>query len=206
MDDDIVKEIQKQYEYINFVSEEKKEKEEKSLCILAKICYARQKIESLKLATIIELCKEKLENKFSVVVFVNFLDSLKILAKEFKVENVICGNQSLETRQKIVDDFQSNKEKIILCQIQSGGQAISLHDIHGNHPRVSIISPGWSSKDIYQAIGRIYRAEGKTPCLQYLVYCANTIEVQICEIIQKKFHNYSLLTSGEESHYSIIQG
>ncbi len=204
MDEQATKDIQAQYELINFLSTDAQEKENRANFILPKICYARQKIEALKVPTIIDLAKQKLDDGLSVVIFVNFKDTLKVLAKELNTANVIYGEQDLKTRDRIITSFQENKEQIIICQIQTGGQGISLHDIHGGHPRISLISPGWSAKDLQQALGRIYRAEGKTPCLQMIVYCANTIEAQICEVLQEKIHNFARLVSGKSSEINVL--
>lgn len=203
MDDSTAKEIQDQYELINFLSSDAQEKENKAQFILPKICYARQKIEVLKIPTIVELAKQKLDDGLSVVIFVNFKDTMRVLSKELNTNNLIHGEQVLKTRDSIICRFQDNIDRLIICQIQTGGQGISLHDIHGGHPRISLISPGWSAKDLQQALGRIYRAEGKTPCLQMIIYCANTIENKICEILQEKIHNFSRLVSGKSSEVKI---
>ena len=54
--------------------------------------------------------------------------------------------------------------------IQAGGVGVSLHDLHGGHPRMSIISPTWSGQDLKQVLGRIHRAGSKTPAIQKIVF------------------------------------
>ena len=58
--------------------------------------------------------------------------------------------------------FNSDKSRIIICNIASGGCGISLHDTHGIFQRISLISPSWSVRDIIQVIGRIHRAMAKS--------------------------------------------
>lgn len=191
MGDDIAHKIQEQYEYIKFVAQEAKHREEMASCRLVAILRARQRIEALKVKTIIDMVEDHLNSGLSVAVFVNYLDTLRLLSNELKCKCFIHGGQKIRERDDMIDLFQSNKEKLIISTIQSGGVGISLHDIHGGHPRVSIISPSWSGQDLMQSLGRIHRAGAKTPCIQKLVYCQGTIEDDICTLVQKKLNNYS---------------
>jgi SNF2 family DNA or RNA helicase len=101
-----------------------------------------------------------------------------------------------DQRIKVIEDFQSNKTNIIIANIKAGGVGISLHDLHGGHPRVSIISPTWSAQDTMQTLGRIHRAEGKTPAIQKFVFCAGTIEEYICDKLREKLDNMSMINDG----------
>lgn len=196
---EVENEIKNQYEYINIAYQDAKKKEQEAGYILVQLLRARQKIEAMKIPTMIELAKDHLESGNSVVMFVNFKDSLNLLATHLDAKCLVHGDQTGEERDNAIDDFQSNKERIIVCQIQSGGVGISLHDTDGNYPRVSIISPTWSAQDLVQALGRIYRANGKSVCIQKMVYCANTIEEQICTAVQKKINNYAQLNDDEHT-------
>lgn len=62
----------------------------------------------------------------------------------------------------------------------------------GFHPRVSLISPSFSSVDLVQTLGRIYRIGINTPVLQKIIFCANTYEKYICQKVKQKinFINY----------------
>lgn len=196
MDDDVVQEIKKQYEYISAVHTEAEAKELLSGHPLAIMIRARQKIEALKVKTIVELVQDHIGNGNSVAVFVNYLDTMALLQDMLNVDCVIKGGQSTTERQAMIDAFNEDRERVIICQIQSGGVGISLHDTIGVHPRVSIISPSWSAQDLMQSFGRIHRSGGKTPCIQKLVYCHGTIEEKICAIINAKLVNYTMLNDG----------
>ena len=173
-----------------------KEKKDKSN-ILVKLLRAHQKIELLKIPLMIQLTNDFLENNYSVVIFVNFTQTLETLAKELYTDCIIYGEQTGETRQKNIDRFMENKAKVIVVNIKSGGQGISLHDQYGGHPRVSLISPSWSSIDLVQALGRIHRANGKSKSLQRILYVANTVEEKISDKIQKKLLNINTLNNGD---------
>jgi len=153
--------------------------------ILEKIMMARQQIEIAKLSIIKKLANEYMENNCSVVIFVNFVDSLKKLAVYFKTDCVIFGDQTDDERQANIDKFQCNESNIIICTLQSGGIGISLHDLHGTQ-RVSIISPSFSSYDLIQALGRIHRVGSLTPAIQRVIFCHDTCETVICNRLKEK--------------------
>ncbi|MEX0597146.1 MAG: helicase-related protein [Candidatus Paceibacterota bacterium] len=179
---------------------------------LAIMMKARQKVELLKADTMIELGCEFLDQGKSVVIFVNFIETLEYCHKEFqakfKLENeksgitIVRGGQN--DRQTQIDLFQENKNRLALVTMGSGRESISLHDLSGNHPRVSLISPSFSAQDLIQSLGRIHRAEGKSKCLQYLIFCAGTIEDRICELVETKIQNINTINDGDLSAGLII--
>jgi hypothetical protein len=99
----------------------------------------------------------------------------------------------------MIDSFQNNSKKIIICTIAAGGVGISLHDIHGGHPRMSIISPPWSGILLTQALGRIHRAGSKSPALQRIVYCSCTYEEKVAALIEEKVANISGINDDDVS-------
>jgi superfamily II DNA or RNA helicase len=196
------KEIEAQYEIIKKCIEDLRQKKNDTGCILARITRARQMIELLKYPTFCELIEDHLDSGLNVVVFVNYTDTLNKLAKTFETGSVIHGQQTETERNKIIDAFQRNETNLIIANIKAGGVGISLHDIHGNHQRVSIISPTWSAQDTVQTIGRIHRAEGKTPALQKFIFCAGTIEEYICDKLREKLDTLSTINDGILHPYS----
>jgi hypothetical protein len=193
---DVEKEIQQCYDIIQKSLNELKGKE-KNNNVLTMMLRARQRIELLKLPLMAKLIIDHLENNLSVVVFLNFNDSIKILAKYFKTKSLIVGSQKDEERNQIINDFQTNKSRLIICNAQSGGTGISLHDLDGKYPRISLISPNWSVILFVQILGRIHRSGAKSNAIQKIIYCANTIEEKIAQIVKKKVNNLSLLNDGE---------
>lgn len=166
-------------------------------CVLTLLLRARQKVELLKVPTFVEMIEDYVESGNSVAVFVNFNQTIDALVEKLNTKCVIRGGQNAEDRQYWIEQFQADKQRIILCNINAGGVGISLHDLHGKHPRVAIISPTFSAQDLLQAKGRIWRAGGMSIAIQRIIFCANTIEESICSSIKSKIHNLNLLNDGD---------
>ena len=190
------KKVDEEYMEINYCMNRLKVKEYYTVA-LGRLIRARQRIELLKLPTFIEIIEEGLENNFSVVVFVNFKETQDQLMFHLKTSCRIAGGQTMEERQANIDLFQTNKSRIIISTSQAGGVGISLHDLDGRFPRMSVISPTWSGQDLVQILGRVHRAGGKSPVIQKIVYCAKSYEGEICKILKKKLKNISAINDGD---------
>lgn len=169
----------------------------KSGHILAVMTYARQRAELLKVPAICEMIEDYIENGRSVVVFTNFRETLEAILTRNKSTCHVQGGQKTEDRQKCIDDFQADRERLIVVNIQSGGAGLSLHDLNGFYPRVAIICPTWSAQDLKQATGRIHRAGGKSKAMQRIFYAAGTIEDKVCERVRVKIANINALNDGD---------
>ena len=150
----------------------------------------RQKIEKYKAYIIYDLAIKYYEQGKSIAIFVNFTNTLNLLADMFEKENIrfgtINGKQSQKERDETIDNFQKNKITVVLFMIQAGGVSISLHDVTGDYPRVSLISPSFSSIELLQTLGRVYRAGTLSPTLQRIIFCSGTYEEKICDVIKNK--------------------
>jgi SNF2 family DNA or RNA helicase len=190
------KEVDQLHEQINMAMDELKNKETRSEA-LGKIIRAKQRIELLKVPIFHDLAQEALDNGYSIAIFVNYRETMDHLCHLLETACVIHGGQTLDERAENIKEFQNNKSNKIIAITQAGGVGISLHDIHGGHPRMSIISPTWSGQDLIQCLGRIHRAGSKSPAIQKLVFCARTYEEQIGKIIQRKLLNLSGINDGD---------
>ena len=157
----------------------------------------RQRIELVKVPLFINMIEEAKEEGFSIVVFVNFTDTLNALAERLGISCTFDGKTSDGVRELNKKRFQNNEEQVILVNVQSGGGGLSLHDLHGGHPRMSLISPSYSPVHMRQAIGRIWRDDAKTKAIQKLVCVAHTIEENVYHNIMKKLNNLDLLNDGD---------
>lgn len=202
IDDEDEEESEIDYEQLEheilFVKEEVKENKKKSNRnnSFAKIIALRQEIEAVRIESIIDMTFSLLKEGKSVVIFVNFIKTIMELSEKLNCNCLIWGQQTLSERSNAIDAFCSDESRIIICNIQSGSAGISLHDTNGKYPRVSIISPTWSAQDLIQSLGRIHRAMGKTDCEQHIIFCRNTIEERVGEIIKHKINNIKTFNNG----------
>ncbi len=186
---------------------------EKELKVLAKrekkdgdsqltiLLRARQKTELVKVPLFIDMIEEGLEQNMSVVLFVNFTETINAISSRLNTKCIFDGKVKDEVRQQSVDDFQMDKERVILVNISSGGAGLSLHDINGKYPRLSLISPSYSAVCMRQATGRIWRDSSKSKSIQKIVFVAGTVEERVCKSVQSKLENLDMLNDGDLSNY-----
>lgn len=161
---------------------------------------ARQEVEMLKVPVFDELARDAYDSGNSVVIFVNFRETLEALLKRLAglcEIRMIHGGQTEYERELQCKGFQNDVARIMLCTIQAGGTGISLHDLHGNHPRVSLISPTYSAIDFRQALGRIHRAGAKSPAVQKIIFAEGTVEMRVCKLVRDKLNNLDLINDDE---------
>ena len=165
---------------------------------------ARRMAELLKVPTMVEMIEDWYDEGISPVVFVNFTDTVeaieKQLAKNRKFDGKIArivGGQSDKVRQKDIELFQSDNKRIMIANLAAGNAGVSLHDLNGNFARGAILSPSYSAINLLQALGRIHRAEGKTKCIQKVMFAAGTIEEEACKRVQSKLNNLEALNDGD---------
>ena len=165
---------------------------------------ARRMAELLKVPTMVEMIEDWFDEGISPVVFVNFTDTveaiIKQLSKNRKFDGLIAkivGGQTDKVRQSDIEGFQNDTKRIMIANLAAGNAGVSLHDLNGKFPRGSIISPSYSAINLLQALGRIHRAEGKTKCIQKVMFADKTIEVDACKRVQCKLNNLEALNDGD---------
>ena len=165
---------------------------------------ARRMAELLKVPTMVEMIEDWFDEGISPVVFVNFTDTvdaiIKQLSKNRKFDGLIAkivGGQSDKVRQSDIEGFQNDTKRIMIANLAAGNAGVSLHDLNGKFPRGSVISPSYSAINLLQALGRIHRAEGKTKCIQKIMFAAGTIEEDACKRVQCKLNNLECLNDGD---------
>lgn len=193
-------EIDDIYEDLRVQLDELKQKTSDDDSALVAQMRARQQVELLKVPVFEELARDAVVDGASVVIFVNFRDTLEALLKRLaglSEISVISGSQSGVVREQEIKRFQRDESRICLAMTQAGGTGLSLHDEHGEHPRVSLISPSFSAIDLRQALGRIHRASGLSPSVQKIVFAEGTVEMRVCKLVRKKLNNIDLINDDE---------
>lgn len=159
--------------------------------------------ERLKIPAIIEKAEEELEEGRSVVVFVNFTDVREELMRRLKTGCAIFGGQPAHHRERCIAEFQADEARVLIANIDAGGVGVSLHDLHGNHPRTAIILPTCKVTSIVQALGRVHRAGGKSRSRQIIFYSVG-FEEEICKGLRRKIQNLGALNEGDVSPETIF--
>jgi hypothetical protein len=153
--------------------------------------------EMAKVEAAVELGHNELEAGRSIMFFCNFNDVREAIMKAFNTRCGIYGGQHPGERDRCISAYQSNRERVIVCNLTAGGVGVSLHDEHGGHPRSSIIFPNPRAADFKQAFGRPHRAGGKSKSRQIVFFAAETVEESICDNIREKLANLDSLNDGE---------
>jgi superfamily II DNA or RNA helicase len=166
---------------------------------------ARQKAELIKVPLFVDMVEEALEDGMSVVLFVNFSDTVRALSKRLDTNCIVWGNNKGDERERHVDDFQSDRKRVIIVNSAAGGVGLSLHDLNGNYPRLAIISPHPSAVVLKQCLGRVWRTGGKTKSLQKIVFVAGTVEEQVCDKLKTKLDHLDLINDGDLSQTPVFE-
>lgn len=162
----------------------------------------RQEIEYLKVPIFIDLAKKYIAEGKSVIIFLNYLDPMEIIRKEFNTDSIINGSMNLREKFEVSEKFQRNESKILISQIRAGGISISLHDIIGDSPRIVLISLPPSGNTYVQSIGRAHRMGGKSVVKQIIVLVKNVpYEEKMKENLNVRLSNISSLNDREKDMY-----
>lgn len=168
---------------------------------LTELLRARQEIELLKVPTFVEMAEDLLEEGHSVILFMNFTDTIKVLMEKLNTNCVVWGEQKgkkgLAEREYNIDAFQNDNARIIICNIGAGGESISLHDKNGKYSRVTLISPTWSAQALKQCLGRAPRAKAKTPVVQKIIFAADTVEENVAIRLAEKVDRINVINDGD---------
>ena len=164
---------------------EKLLKKDKKSSELTAILRARQKVEMTKVPLFVDMVEDALENNMSIAVFLNFSETIEALSQRLNTKCIVNGEAKYaKTRQQSIDDFQADKQRVILINLAAGGAGLNLHDITGKHPRLALISPSYSAVNMRQATGRVWRDSAKSKSIQKIVFVANTVEEKVCDSVK----------------------
>ena len=171
--------------------------------ILAVITKARRFAELLKVPTIIEMSKELYDEGKSVLIFLNYTDSLEAvvsrLSSDFGPDLIgqIHGGVTYKTRFEDMEALQTDKKRFMVCNLAAGGQSVNLNDVTGKYPRASIINPSYSAVSVLQSMGRADRARTMSKVYTRCLYAARTIEETVCKKFRDKKDHLDILQDGD---------
>lgn len=168
-----------------------------STSVLLEMMAARQTAESLKIPHMAEMAQDLYDEGKSVAIFVSFSETVDRLVSQLPGSPaVIRGGQTAAEREAEVQRFQNDETRYIVANIAAGGAGVSLHDIRGEFPRASLISPSFNVVDLVQTLGRIHRNGMRSSAVQHILIAAGTIEEAIGEALKKKVNSLDALNDG----------
>jgi SWI/SNF-related matrix-associated actin-dependent regulator 1 of chromatin subfamily A len=152
---------------------------------------ARGKVDDM-----IEHINEVVEAGEKIVVFAWHKEMVQELKAAIPNAVTIVGDDSMEERQRAVDNFQNDpKTQVILCNIKSGGVGITLTA----SSRVAFIELPWHPADCEQCEDRCHRI-GQLDSVQCTYFLGHeTIDKYIYSIIEKKRAIVNQVTGAEDN-------
>lgn len=159
----------------------------------------RQRAELYKVPALVEEIEDRVEEGEWVTVFVQFTRTIQAISERLSKINhgILDGKSSRVNQERAVNDFQSGKTQVLVCQVDAGSESIDLHDTDGSRPRHVIVFPTYKAVTLIQVLGRAVRSGAKSPVVQRIVYSSTGIEAKIANTIERRLENLSLLTDGE---------
>lgn len=164
---------------------------------ITKVLRIQQEIEILMVPVFQEIASQLLEAGYHVPIFVNYRQTMDELAKRFKTGCLIYGGQNPTQRQQNIDDFQEDKEAVLIAISAAGGISISLHDLNGRFPRGGIASLNYSGVIMRQVFGRLPRAGARSKSLYRIPLIAGTRQEKIHRALASKLDRIDALNEGD---------
>ena len=164
---------------------------------LVRAIRARQKVELLKVPGLVEATLDDLAQGLSVVLFVNFRQTLEALSARLRDCRVIHGDQSPAEREINRGLFQDDVCRVLVAIHECAGLGLDLHDIRGQYSRMTRIFPGFNAKLLRQEFGRTRRIGGKSKSLVRIMLASSTCEESVYKNINAKLTNLDSLQDGD---------
>lgn len=164
---------------------------------ITRLGYMLQIAEIFKIEFLVDEAVELMEEGFSVVIALRTTYAREVIMSKLGTECAVYGDQTAEERDACLASFQANTDTVIVVNIQAGADTISLNDTQGGHPRVGLVCPTYSAKELIQLFGRLNRATDKSEALYRVIFAKGTPEEKACRAVQSKINNIALLNDGD---------
>lgn len=167
------------------------------IAVLAASNIFRQAAENSKVSHTHAMAYDLVRQGYSVAIFTTFLEPGREISRELNAP-FYCGATKDGDRVRMVREFQADRIPCIVLMQQAGGICLSLHDLHGNRPRVALVMPSGDAKQFKQTLGRIHRTGGETPCTQQVIFAAGSDrETRLRERLNRRLGNIAALNDAD---------
>jgi superfamily II DNA or RNA helicase len=158
--------------------------------------------QSAKLATLMEMIEELMNERRHVLVFSQFTSMLELIEIELAARDYKWAKLTGETvdRQAEVEKFQSGKLPIFLLSLKAGGVGLNLTAAD----TVIHYDPWWNPAAENQATDRAHRIGQDKPIFVYKLVAANSVEQKIIELQKKKGDLASMMLDGADAGWKAL--
>lgn len=159
-------------------------------------------IETAKISTMIRVAKTWLNNNpmGKMVICVNYTETLNDLADGLHEYSplVLNGKVSHKRKTEIREQFQAdNDSRLLLGNLKVCSTGIDLDDKFGHRPRFCLISPNYSTIDLYQLCYRFLRMNSKSSPTIHMCYSRLACELPVLKALASKSAVMKETTDGQ---------
>jgi SNF2 family DNA or RNA helicase len=152
-----------------------------------------------KVTRVVELCSQIRDEGAHVLVYSQFAELVKLIARELAEAGieplVLTGETRPEARQQIVDSFQSGSHSVMCASLMAGGIGLNLtrasHVIH--------VDPWWNPAAEEQATARAHRMGQTEPVTVVRLITKGTIEEAVLKMHAEKRSLADAILSGKNA-------
>ena len=155
-------------------------------------------VTSSKREVLINNIVEAVENGHKVLVFTNYINSIKNICEDLDRYGIkyLSMSGSTKDRQLLVDKFQKdNKYKVFVMTLKTGGVGLNLTAAD----TIFIYDPWWNKTVENQAIDRAYRLGQDRTVFSYKLILKDTIEEKILQLQESKIKLLDSLISEDSA-------
>jgi len=171
-------------------------------------CLADKKYSSFpscKFEQAKELIEESLQEGHKLLLFSQFVESLKIIRKYIEGKgwkySYLDGSVPAAKRKVQIKNFQEKDEvKLFLLSLKAGGTAINLTAAD----YVILFDPWWNPAVESQAVDRAHRIGQSRKVIAYKMIVKDSVEEKILELQEKKKELVENIVSAESSFYKTL--
>ena len=170
---------------------------------LVKLPQAQKVKHSAKLALLMDMLPEMLEEGRKVLLFSQFTSMLALIEPELKNHGIAYSKLTGKTqnREQVVDAFKSGESNLFLISLKAGGLGLNLTEAD----TVIIYDPWWNPAVESQAADRTHRIGQDKPVFVYKLIIENSVEEKILALQEKKqILAKSIYSSGQSAADSMF--
>ena len=194
---DLEKEHKRAYKgYVNLITRKIKENNQdnitvfsyltklRQLCLSPELMVKNYQGKNSKLDVLINIINDSSDEK--ILVFSQFTKVLEVIGKRLNEENIsysyLDGKTSAKDRVKLVEEFNTNNNKVFLISLKAGGTGLNLTSAN----IVVHFDPWWNQSVENQATDRTHRIGQKNSVHVIRLITKNTIEEKILRLKERK--------------------